>query len=75
MNKRKAFSAIDMLLSIVVIFALFMYFLPTIKSSMKKPLDKQPALEDQVNDKIEEVTNLRQEAEEQNRKMLEQINY
>ena len=73
--KRSAFTVIDILLGAVVIFALFMYFLPTIKNVSKKPVDNQPTVEQQVNDKIQDVSRLRQEAEEQNRKMLQQINY
>jgi len=73
--KREAFTIIDILLSTVVIFALFMYFLPTIKGMSKRPVDGRPSVEQQVNDKIEDVSKMRQQAEEQNRKMLEQINY
>ena len=73
--KRSAFTIIDILLGAVVIFSLFMYFLPTIKNVSKKPVDNQPTVEQQVNDKIQDVSRLRQEAEEQNRKVLQQINY
>ena len=76
MSRRKAFSVIDLLLGCIVIFSLFMYFLPTIKSYSKRPIDKNvPSVEEQVNQQIQDVSNLRQRAEDQNRKMLEQINY
>lgn len=76
MKRIGAFSAIDLLLGCVVIFALFMYFLPTIKSYTKKPLDSNtPSVEQQVDQKVRDVSNLRQQAELQNRKMLEQMNY
>lgn len=76
MNRRSAFSAIDLILGCVVIFALFMYFLPTIKSYSRKPLDSNvQSVEEQVEQKVQDVNNLRQQAEEQNRKMLEQMNY
>lgn len=76
MNKRSAFSVIDLLLGCIIIFSLFMYFLPTIKSYSKRPIDKNvPTVEEQVNQQIQDVSNLRQRAEDQNRRMLEQMNY
>ncbi len=76
MNKRNAFSVIDLLLGAVVIFALFMYFLPSLKSYSRRPIDNNaPSVEEQVDQQIHDVNKLRQEAEEQNRKILEQMNY
>ena len=75
MNSQKAFSIIDMILGMVVIFALFMYFLPSLKTMSTKPLDGRPSVEEQVDKQIQDVTRLKQQATEQNRKMLEQMNY
>lgn len=76
MNRKNAFSVIDILLGAVVIFALFMYFLPSLKSYSRRPIDNNtPSVEEQVDQQIHDVNKLRQQAEEQNRKILEQMNY
>ena len=76
MNKRNAFSVIDLLLGAVVIFALFMYFLPSLKNYSRRPIDNSaPSVEEQVDQQIHDVQKLRQEAEDQNRRILEQMNY
>lgn len=76
MNRKNAFSIIDLLLGAVVIFALFMYFLPSLKSYSRRPIDNSaPSVEEQVDQQIHDVQKLRQEAEDQNRRILEQMNY